>query len=482
MGDMDPRTPCLIGTAQRTVRDQPGPEPLDLWEDVAREAAREARLPVGRLDSIQLVYTDSWQYDSPVGRLADRLGAAPRHRAYSMVSGTAPQLLIGEAAGRIAAGELDSALIAGAEALATRRAYRQAGEHVPWSHPADPKPPYGWERPPHPAELAHELFLPVHTYPIMETARRASLGMSINEEMVDRGRMMAPMTEVAAANPHAWRRTARTPEELVTGNRFIGWPYTRNTVAVGEVDQAAAVVLVAAGLADRLGVPHDQRVYLRGWAYGEDTWEVAARPALGASQAIGRTAEAAFARAGLGLDDIHALDLYSCFAIALRQACDAIKLDPLDRRGLTVTGGLPYAGGPSSDYVLHSTATMAGLLRAQQGHGLVTGVGMHLTKHTYAIWSTDPGGTLGDAAPVFTADPVKIVALYDGPATVAGYTVTYGRDGAPEKGILVVDLPDGGRAHAHVLEAELLAEAMSRELVGRRVRLAADGKVNVARW
>jgi acetyl-CoA C-acetyltransferase len=125
---------------------------------------------------------------------------------------------------------------------------------------------------------------------------------------------------------------------------------------------------------------------------------------------------------------------------------------------------------------------MAGLLRAQQGHGLVTGVGMHLTKHTYAIWSTDPGGTLGDAAPVFTADPVKIVALYDGPATVAGYTVTHGRDGAPEKGILVVDLPDGGRAHAHVLEAELLADAMSRELVGRRVRLAADGKVNVARW
>jgi len=482
MGGMDPRTPCLIGAAQRTVREQPGPEPLRLWEGVAREAAREARLPVERLDSIQLVYTDSWQYDSPVGRLADRLGAAPRHRAYSRVSGTAPQLLIGEAAGRIAAGELDSALIAGAEALATRRAYRQAGEHVPWSHPADPKPPYGWERPPHPAELAHELFLPVHTYAIIETARRASLGMSINEEMVDRGRMMAPMTEVAAANPHAWRRTARTPEELVTGNRFIGWPYTRNTVAVGEVDQAAAVVLVAAGLADRLGVPDDQRVYLRGWAYGEDAWEVAARPALGASQAIARTAEAAFARAGLGLDDIHALDLYSCFAIALRQACDAIKLDPLDRRGLTVTGGLPYAGGPSSDYVLHSTATMAGLLRAQQGHGLVTGVGMHLTKHTYAIWSTDPGGTLGDATPVFTADPVEIVSLYDGPATVAGYTVAHGRDGVAEKGVLVVDLPGGGRAHAHVLEGELLVDAMSRELVGRPVRLLSDGKVNVARW
>ncbi|WP_219463433.1 acetyl-CoA synthetase [Nonomuraea rhizosphaerae] len=479
---MDPRTPCLIGAAQRTVREQPGPEPLDLWEEVARAAAREARLPVERLDSIQLVHTDSWQYDSPVGRLAERLGAAPRHRAYSMVSGTAPQLLIGEAAGRIAAGELDSALVAGAEALATRRHYRQAGERVPWSHPADPKPPYGWERPPHPAELAHELFFPVHTYAIMETARRAALGTSLAEEMLDRGRMMAPMTEVAAANPYAWRRTARTPEELVTGNRFVGWPYTRNTVAVMEVDQAAAAVLVSTGLADRLGVPDDGRVYLRGWAYGEDTWEVAARPALGSSQAVPRTAEAAFARAGLGLDDIHAIDLYSCFAIALRQACDAIKLDPLDRRGLTVTGGLPYAGGPASNYVLHSTATMAGLLRAQQGHGLVTGVGMHLTKHTYAIWSTEPGGALGSAAPVFVAESVPIVDAYEGPAVVAGYTVGHHRDGTPDKGILVADLPEGGRAHAHVLREDLIADAESRELVGQRVRLTTDGKVNVATW
>ncbi|MFI6176126.1 acetyl-CoA synthetase [Nonomuraea sp. NPDC051191] len=479
---MDPRTPCLIGIAQRTIRDQPGPEPLDLWESVAREAAEDARLPLGRLDSIQVVYTDSWQYDSPTGRLAERLGATPRHESYSKVSGTAPQLLVGEAAARIAAGELDCALITGAEALATRRAYRQAGEHVPWSHAADPKPPYGWERPPHPAELAHELFLPVHTYAIMETARRAAAGMTVEEEMLDRGRMMAPMTELAAANPYAWRRSVRTPEELVKGNRFVGWPYTRNTVAVMEVDQAAAVVLASAELADRLGVPDERRVHLRGWAYAEDTWEVAARPALGSSRAIGAAAKAAFRRAGLGLGDMDALDLYSCFAVALRQACDAIGLDPFDRRGLTVTGGLPYAGGPSSDYVLHSTATMAGLLRARPGHGLVTGVGMHLTKHTYAVWSSEPGGLLGDATPVFTASGVPVVDAYAGPAAVAGYTVAHGRDGGPEKGILVVDLPDGGRAHAHVLEPELLADAMSRELVGQRVELVTDGRLNVATW
>jgi len=293
------------------------------------------------------------------------------------------------------------------------------------------------------------------------------------------------MTEVAAANPHAWYREAGKPSELVTPsatNRFVGWPYTRRTVAVMEVDQAAATILVSAELADRLGIPEEKRVYLRGWAYAEDTWEVAARPEVGSSPAMAAAARAALARAGTGLDEMSALDVYSCFAIALRAACAATGLDPLDARGLTVTGGLPYAGGPASDYVLHSTAAMAERLRATPGHGLVTGVGMHLTKHTYAVWSTEPGGTLGDATPVYVPEPVPIVNSHEGPATVAGYTVAHGRDGSAERGILIADLPGGGRAHAHIRHPDLIAEAESRELVGTEVRLVPDGPVNVATW
>jgi acetyl-CoA C-acetyltransferase len=486
---IDPRTPCLVGVAQHTVRDQPGPEPLDLWELVAREAADDAGAPglLTRLDSIQIVYTDSWQYDDPPARLAERLKAEPGHRAYSKVSGTAPQLLIGEAAGRIHAGELDAALIVGAEALATRRAYRRAGERIAWSHAADPRPPYGLERPPHPAELAHELFLPVHTYPIMDVARRGRQGQSIADEQAERGRIMAPMTSVAAANPYAWHRSVRTPAELVVpaaDNRFVGWPYTRRTVAVLEVDQAAAVLLISTGLADRLGVPADHRLHLRGWAYAEDTWEVAARPDLASSPAMKAASAHAFARAGLGLDDMGALDLYSCFAVALRYACAALGLDPRDPRGLTVTGGLPYAGGPASDYVLHSTAATALRLRERRGHGLVTGVGMHLTKHTSAIWSTVPGpaAPAGDAVPVHVAVPVPITDVYDGPATVAGYTIAHGRDGTPERGILIADLPDGSRAHARFTDAALIADAESRELTGHPVRLTSEGRINTATW
>nr|BFE83227.1 acetyl-CoA acetyltransferase [Planobispora longispora] len=493
---VDPRTPCLVGVAQHTVRDQPGPEPLDLWELAARRAEADAGAPglLERLDSIQVVYTESWQYDDPVGRLAERLKAEPRHRVYSMVSGTAPQTLLGAAAAAIAAGEMDAALIAGAEALATRRALRRAGSIRPGATAPTPAPlRLGTPSAPRragPRAGPARAHLPDHG----DRAPRRR-GEGIEEEMRDRGRMMAPMTGVAAANPHAWQRTVRTPEELVTpapDNRFVGWPYTRRTVALAEVDQAAAVIMVSAGLADRLGIAPERRIHLRGWAYAEDTWEVAARPVLGASPAMEAAARHALARAGTGLDDIGALDLYSCFAVALRAACAATGIDPLDPRGLTVTGGLPYAGAPVSVYVLHSTAAMAERLRAEPGpgpsHGLVTGVGMHLTKHTYAIWSTEPGGGAGlaglrdAAAPVHTAEPVPITVTHEGTATVAGYTVAHGRDGAAEHGILVVDLPDGSRAHAHVRHPGLIAEAENAELVGREVHLTPDAQVNVATW
>ncbi|TMR30186.1 acetyl-CoA synthetase, partial [Nonomuraea zeae] len=88
----------------------------------------------------------------------------------------------------------------------------------------------------------------------------------------------------------------------------------------------------------------------------------------------------------------------------------------------------------------------------------------------------------GGAAPVFAAKGVPIAASYEGPAVVAGYTVAHGRDGATERAVLVVDVPGGSRAHAVTEEPELLADAESRELVGQPVRLATDGKVNVASW
>jgi acetyl-CoA C-acetyltransferase len=69
-----------------------------------------------------------------------------------------------------------------------------------------------------------------------------------------------------------------------------------------------------------------------------------------------------------------------------------------------------------------------------------------------------------------------------GSATVATYTVAHGRDGAPEWGLAVCDLPGGDRCYAKVLDAGLLAEIERTEWVGQPVELVEGGeKVNLVR-
>jgi acetyl-CoA C-acetyltransferase len=184
------------------------------------------------------------------------------------------------------------------------------------------------------------------------------------------------------------------------------------------------------------------------------------------------------------------LDLYSCFASSVLLACDALGIDPaVDGRTFTVTGGLPFAGGAGSGYVLHSLASMVEVLRADPGSlGLVSGVGMHLTKHAYGVYSTTPPA--GPAASVVGADAtvqarldatptVAITDRFDGEATIASYTVAHGRDGAAQSALVLADLPDGSRAYGRATDADLLAALEADEWVGRTVHLESEGDVNV---
>ena len=506
MSGVDPRTPCIIGVARRTwhaedVGEEGAPEPLAMWEEVARAAAADAGRPalVGELDAIELVYCQTWQYDDAVARLADRLGADPKRRYYSGIGGTTGQRLVDRIALRMLRGELDLALVGSAEALATQRAYKKRGERYPYSFKPADKRPFPWESPPDPVEVAHEVFQAWLTFAVFDNARRAHLRIGLDEYRAQIGAMFAPMTELAAANPDAWFRVARSAEEIVgvrPDNRMVGYPYTKYTVSVMDVDMAAALVLATHERADALGVPADERVYLRGWCYATDPVLVAMHPELWRSPAMAAASEAALSAAGAGIDDVAHLDLYSCFASSLHFACDALGIAPSDSRGLTVTGGLPYHGGPGSGYLVHSIAKMADVLRADPGStGIVSGVGMHMTKHAFGVYSTEPAQVIPpeedavQAGLEATRRP-HVAAEVDGEATVIAYSVVHGRDGAPEWTLLVCDLPGGVRAYARTEDGDLCAAAERSELVGMRVRCApvtrsgpmGEIRVNVATW
>src|ERR1700693_3047089 len=99
MSHVDPRAACIIGVARQTWHpaDAPAgaPEPLPRWKEMARAAAVDAAAPgaLAALESIDVVFTQSWQYDDPAARLAERLGATSARLSYSGLGGSGPPVV-----------------------------------------------------------------------------------------------------------------------------------------------------------------------------------------------------------------------------------------------------------------------------------------------------------------------------------------------------------------------------------------------------
>ena len=150
---------------------------------------------------------------------------------------------------------------------------------------------------------------------------------------------------------------------------MVAYPYTKLMTAIMDVDMAAALVLASAAKADALGVPEEQRVYLRGSGYAEDPSHVAGHPDLWRSPAMAAAAGAALARSRhrhRRRRPLRPVLLLRQLGV-LRARCARDR--PRGRRAgaVTQTGGLPYHGGPGSNYMTHALAAMVETLRRDPG-------------------------------------------------------------------------------------------------------------------
>ena len=175
---LDPRSPCIIGVAREMVRPGRGSR---------RGAARDVgagvpgRWPMrhgaGELLDVPTACRSctaiSWQYDDPPGRLAEPLGIAPKHRYYSGIGGTTPQVLVQDAAEAIVAGDHRARGLCRRRGARHRPPAEEGGREPQWSHSDPERKPFPFEAPFHPAEIAHEVFQAWHTFAICDIARRA---------------------------------------------------------------------------------------------------------------------------------------------------------------------------------------------------------------------------------------------------------------------------------------------------------------------
>src|SRR5205823_6292149 len=130
-------------------------------------------------------------------------------------------------------------------------------------------------------------------------------------------------------------------------------------------------------------------VYLRGHADMVEQ-KLLDRADMSSSPASVTAVREALSVAGIALDDVATFDLYSCFPIPVFNICDGVGLAADDPRGLTLTGGLPFFGGPGNNYSMHGIAETVNEMRDRPGQfGLVGANGGIMSKYSVGLYSTE---------------------------------------------------------------------------------------------
>jgi acetyl-CoA C-acetyltransferase len=487
-------TPVLVGVGQVVQREPnlaPDADPVGLAVRALHRAAADAGNPglLADADTVLAVPSASWQYADAAALAAERVGATPeRTIASSTFGGDGGQLVINHAAQLITDGEASVALLIGAEAGASLAA---SGNVTPsWPvQPAEVSPTevIGVDRQANnSAETAVGLGAPIFMYSLMESAVRGKLGEKPAQHRQKVGRLWSRLSEVASGNPYAWTPTAYTPEQLVepsADNRMVSEPYTKLLCANLQVDLATGMIMCSAAAAEAAGIPQEKWVFVHAGASGHDEWFVSERADMAASPTIRALGAAALDHAGITVDDLGPVDLYSCFPSAVQIAARELGLPDDDpERPLSVTGGLTFAGGPGNNYGGHAVATMVPLLRADPtAYGLSTSLGWYSTKHALGIYSAQPPAQpFRHLKPLYDEPPARrALTSYDGEVVVEAFTVPYDRDGAPEAVIVSAITPEGNRLLLRSSEADLVEALLGSDPLGWTLAVTAEGGVSI---
>jgi acetyl-CoA C-acetyltransferase len=489
------KVPVVVGAGQVTNRQEDptaAPDPFDLMTEATGLALAQAgSADVGDIDHCWMVHSLSLRHGDPAPVLARRLGIDGAELKVSGMGGNIPQWLVNRAADLVAAGGRPRVLIAGAEALATRRRAGKAGVDLDW--PSAPGWPETW--PPlepdvgtHPVERHHGLVQATTFYALIESALAHAAGRRPDDQRLAMGELMDGINAVAAANPLSWFATRRHADELTTvtpANRMICFPYPKYLNAVMDVDMGAALLVTDAATARDFGLAPDEVAYIGGWADAHEVWYLSERTQVHLAPGLVDCAASALAMAATTMDEVGAFDLYACFPSSIEVARDSFRIGPDDHRPLTLTGGLQYHGGPGSNYVTHSVANTVDWLRA--GHGdvaLVHGNGYFLTKQAVGVYTREPPSE-APAPPGGLQDridrrsqKVPVDGRFTGPGTILAYTVPYDRSGAPEDALMVVDT---GRSHTVArTDAATGAVLVTADAVGASVMVSESETGNVA--
>lgn len=452
------KTPVVIGIS--SIQQKGSFEQLDealiLMEKATQKAIVDSTNSkiTDYIDQIQIP-KGYWKYRDPGKWISERNNIQSAVTSVTKI-GVLQQNLINSACHDIAQGKIRASLIVGGEARYKKiLALKENKEFIETKLNINPDFYVKAADELQTKEEKDELgLMAVGYYAILETAYRKKNGLSLQEHKDKISNMYAEFSKVAANNPDGWidsMKSAKDIKQVSKENPLQALPYNKLHCTSWNVNQASAMILCSEDLADKLDIPRNKRVYPLVSSETNHMIAPIQRPKL--SESTGLDLAASFIK---NICDEHKIqpniyDLYSCFPVAVQMFADSLNLGSEDVK--TVTGGMPFAGGPLNNYMIHSTVKMISEIRNNHSNiGLVTCVSGMMTKQAFALWAKEPliqfisKDVTEEAASI--ENPVGMSTQTNGMAIVLGYTifkdankdmkvVIYGEDSQNKRKVLI---------------------------------------------
>ena len=423
-----------------------------------------------------------WRYRDPGKWIAKNNDFKTIPTTYVTKIGVLQQNLINEACLKIENGEINASIILGGEARYKQlRSVIEKKEYFETKLDENPdfyikakEDLYGDE------ELEELGAMAVGYYATMETALRKNDNENIEEHQNNIASMYEEFSKVASNNEDAWLDHPYSKKEILETskkNKMLAYPYNKLHCTSWNVNQSAALIICSEELANKLEIDNKKRVYPISSSENNHMIAIQQRPklyeSLGmiyAAKSINRMME----QLDIRLD---AYDLYSCFPAAVKMFSKSLELGSESPK--TITGSMPYAGGPLNSFVIHSTVKMIQKIRALEArHGLVTGVSGMMTKQSFCVWGKEyqEQFVFDDVTERAKLDenPIELSNIAEGEGEIIGYTIIEGSENAP-KAVLYLDDEMKHRKVVSSFDKNFINLLMEEEWVGKKIKFK-DGQ------
>jgi len=423
-----------------------------------------------------------WRYRDPGKWIAKNNDFKNIPTTYVTKIGVLQQNLISEACLKIENGEINASIILGGEARYKQlRSVIEKKEYFETKLNENPdfyikakEDLYGDE------ELEELGAMAVGYYATMETAIRKNDHENIEEHQNNIASMYEEFSKVASNNEDAWLDHSYSKKEILETskkNKMLAYPYNKLHCTSWNVNQSAALIICSEELANKLEIDYKKRVYPISSSENNHMIAIQQRPKL--YESLGMVYAANSINKMMKKLDIRldAYDLYSCFPAAVKMFSKSLELGSEIPK--TITGSMPYAGGPLNSYVIHSTVKMIQKIRASEvRHGLVTGVSGMMTKQSFCVWGKEyqEQFIFDDVTERAKLDenPVELSNITEGEGEIIGYTIIEGNQNAP-KAVLYLEDEKKHRKVVSSLDKNFINLLMEEEWVGKRVKFK-DGQ------